>query len=78
MANRLIELFSNVLGVEPERLNDETSPSNTPAWDSVSSIMLITEIEALFEVELSTSDIESMSSLGRARAVLQRLGVHEL
>jgi acyl carrier protein len=78
MANRLIELFSNVLGVELERLNDETSPTNTPAWDSVSSIMLITEIEALFEVELSTSDIESMSSLGRARAVLQRLGVHEL
>ncbi len=49
-------------------------PTRRP-WDSMSNIMLITEIEALFGVELSTSDIESMSSLGRARAVLQRLGV---
>jgi acyl carrier protein len=78
MTNRLIEIFSEVLGVEPERLNDETSPTNTPTWDSMSNIMLITEIEALFGVELSTSDIEFMSSIGRARAVLQRLGVSEL
>lgn len=78
MADRLIEVFSDVLGVEPERLNDETSPANTPTWDSMSNIMLITEIEALFGVELSTSDIESMNSIGRARAVLQRLGVSEL
>jgi acyl carrier protein len=75
MADRLIEVFSGVLGVEPEQLNDETAPANTPSWDSMSNIMLITEIEALFGVELSTSDIESMGSLGRARAVLQRLGV---
>ena len=78
MANRLIEVFSSVLGIEPESLNDETSPANTPAWDSMSNIMLITEIEALFGVELSTSDIDSMSSFGRVRAVLQRLGVSEL
>jgi len=78
MADRLIELFSGVLGVEPETLNDESSPANTPSWDSMANIMLITEIEALFGVELSTTDIESMKNVGRARAVLQRLGVSEL
>lgn len=78
MANRLIEVFSDVLGVEPGHLNDESSPANTPSWDSMSNIMLITEIEALFGVELSTSDIESMGSIGRARAVLRRLGVSDL
>jgi len=78
MADRLIEVFSGVLGVEPQSLNDESSPANTPSWDSMSNIMLITEIEALFGVELSTSDIESMKNIGRARAVLQRLGVSEL
>jgi acyl carrier protein len=77
MAERLIEVFSSVLGVEPEHLSDDTSPANTPAWDSMSNIMLITEIEALFGVELSTSDIESMRSIGLVRAVLQRLGVSE-
>jgi acyl carrier protein len=78
MADRLIEVFSGVLGIEPAALNEESSPANTPSWDSMSNIMLITEIEALFGVELSTSDIESMKTIGRARAVLQRLGVSEL
>jgi acyl carrier protein len=77
MADRLIALFSEVLGTEPQELNDETSPANTPSWDSMSNIMLVTEIEAQFGVELSTSDIEAMSSIGRARAVLRRLGAPE-
>ncbi len=78
MADRLIEVFASVLGVEPERLNDATSPANTPKWDSLSAIMLVTEIEATFELELSTADIESMNSIGRARAALRRLGVADL
>jgi acyl carrier protein len=40
----------------------------------MAGIMLVTEIEATFGVELSTSDIETMSSIGQARAVLKRLG----
>ena len=78
MTDRLIEVFSGPRKWIPSSLNEETSPANTPAWDSMSNIMLITEIEAMFGIELSTSDIESMGSLGRARAVLQRLGVSEL
>lgn len=75
MTDRLIEVFAGVLGLEAERLTDETSPANTAAWDSLSNIMLITEIEAAFAVELSTAEIESMGSIGRTRTVLQRLGV---
>jgi len=75
MADRLVELFASVLGAESAGLNDETSPANTPAWDSIANIMLVTEIEALFGVELTTSDIQSMGCIGQARAALSRLGV---
>jgi acyl carrier protein len=74
MTDPLIEVFSNILGVPIEELNDQTSPANTAAWDSMAGIMLVTEIEATFGVELTTTDIETMSSIGQARAVLQRLG----
>jgi acyl carrier protein len=74
MTDRLIEAFAGVLGVEPAVLNEQTSPANTAAWDSMANIMLITEIEAIFAVQLSTSDIESMGSLGKARTVLRKLG----
>ncbi len=73
--DRVLDLFSRVLGIEPDRLNDRTSPSNTSAWDSVSNIMLITEIEAEFAIELSTDEIESMADIGRVRRVLEHHGV---
>jgi acyl carrier protein len=74
MADALIGLFAAVLGTGPEQLNDESSPANTSSWDSVANIMLITELEEQFAIELSTSDIESMKSIGDVRVVLRRLG----
>jgi acyl carrier protein len=74
MADSLIGLFATVLGVAPEQLNDKSSPSNVSSWDSVANIMLITELEEQFAIELSTTDIESMKTIGDVRAVLQRLG----
>jgi hypothetical protein len=38
----------------------------------------VTDIEAVFTIELNTSDIESMGNIGQARAVLRRLGVAKL
>ncbi len=74
MTDQLVEVFSSILGVPAADLSDQTSPANTSAWDSMAGIMLVTEIEATFGVELTTSDIEQMSSIGQARAVLRRLG----
>jgi acyl carrier protein len=74
MTDQLIELFSNILGIPAADLSDQTSPSNTAAWDSMAGIMLVTEIEATFGIELTTTDIEKMSTIGQARTVLKRLG----
>lgn len=74
MADQLIGLFATVLGIGPEHLNDASSPANVSSWDSVANIMLITELEEQFAIELSTTDIESMKTIGDVRAVLQRLG----
>jgi acyl carrier protein len=74
MTDKLIDAFAGILGLEPATLNELTSPANKEAWDSMANIMLITELEERFSVQLSTSDIESMGSIGKARTVLRRLG----
>lgn len=74
MTDQLIEIFSNILGIPAGELNEQTCPANTPAWDSMAGIMLVTEIEASYDIELTTTDIETMSSIGQARAVIKRLG----
>jgi acyl carrier protein len=64
-----------VLKVDPASLTDESSPENTPSWDSLRAVQLVTAIEETFSVELATTDILRMRSLGMARDVLRRKGI---
>ena len=56
-------------------LNDETSPNNTPAWDSLAAMEMVTLIEDTFDVRLKTTEIMKMRSIGLARTVLRAKGV---
>ena len=75
MIDPLTQTFATVLQLDPNSLNDQTAPENTPAWDSLRALQLVTAIEETFNVELATADILRMRSLGMARDVLRRKGV---
>lgn len=75
MSSRVIELFAEVLAVEPSSITDDTSPDNTPQWDSLAAMNLVSAIEDTFEVELSTRDIMAMRSVALVRQVLRAKGV---
>jgi len=75
MSDRLLELFSTGLNIPAEELDDETSPNNTSAWDSLAAMEMVTLIEDAFEVRLKTADIMKMRSIGLARTVLRAKGV---
>ena len=74
MADPLIDLFAEGLRVDASGLTEETSPQNTPQWDSLAAMTLITLIEDSFEVRLSTREIMKMNSIGAARSVLRFQG----
>ena len=74
MPDRLFEVFSDVLGVSYDALSDDTSPANTPEWDSIASINLTLGIEYEFKVKLTMQEIMSMQSIGKARGVLTKKG----
>lgn len=75
MNDPLVELFADVLEVEPAELNDNTSPDNVKEWDSLAAMKLVAAIEEKFNVQLSTKDIIKMSTIGRARKTLQSKNV---
>jgi acyl carrier protein len=75
MIDKLKETFAAVLKVDPASLTDESSPENTPSWDSLRAVQLVAAIEETFNVELATTDILRMRSLGMARDVLRRKGI---
>jgi len=75
MADRLTELFADVLEVDAAQLSDESSPDTVENWDSLSAMHLVSAIEATFSTKLSTREIMKMSSIGLARIALQGKGV---
>lgn len=78
MSDRLLEAFSQGLSLPVDDLSDETSPSNTSAWDSLAAMEMVTLIEDAFDVRLKTSEIMKMRSIGLARAVLRGKGVEDI
>ena len=75
MTARVAKVFSEVLGVSPEQITDETSPDNLPQWDSMAAMTLVVAIEDEFDLRLSTAEITSMRTVGIVRRVLQKKGV---
>jgi len=78
MADPLFDLFSQGLKVPVDELSDDSSPDNTPQWDSLAAMNLVSLIEDTFEVELSTRDIMQMRSIGLARQALKDKGVESI
>lgn len=74
----LIAVFADGLGVDPASLSDETAPDNTPEWDSLASMTLVSLVEDQFHVQLTTRDIMKMQTIGLARSVLRGKGVDGL
>lgn len=78
MSDRLLDAFSQGLRLPVDQLSDETSPSNTPQWDSLAAMEMVTTLEDVFDVRLKTSEIMKMRSIGLARKVLRSKGVEDI
>jgi acyl carrier protein len=75
MTDRLATVFAETLKLPVSVISDETSPENTMQWDSLAAMDLVTAIEEMFSVELSTREIMAMMSVGIVRLVLRKKGV---
>jgi len=75
MTARVARVFSEVLGVSAEQITDDTSPDNTPQWDSMAAMNLVVAIEDEFDVTLSTAEIISMRNVAIVKKVLTAKGV---
>ena len=71
MSDVLIQLFAEVLHIDPAELKEDSSPDNVKQWDSLAAMDLVAAIEEKFTVQLSTKEIMKMSTIGRARRTLQ-------
>ena len=69
--DKLKEIFASVLGVETATITGETSPENTPSWDSLNAIVLITEIEKAFKVRFELQEAMAVKNFADAAKLVK-------
>jgi len=67
--------FISALGVSPDDDFESMTYGQTPGWDSVAHMSLISEIENAFDIMLATDDVIGMSSFQKAKEIVARSGV---
>ena len=72
---KLIDIFSQSLGVDRTMITDNLQYNSIKQWDSVAHMVLIAQLEAAFDIMLDTDDIIAMSSLSKARKILQKYDI---
>jgi acyl carrier protein len=72
---KLIQAFVTALAIPVEQVVPELGYGQIKEWDSTAHMMLIAELETIFDVMLDTDDIIDMSSYEKARQILTKYGV---
>ncbi len=72
MQSKLYRVFSESLELDIVRVNDDLKYNTIDQWDSIAHMTLIAAIEDAFDVMLDTDDIIDMSSVGKAKEILEK------
>jgi len=72
---KLINSVQEALGLDTSSIVDSLTYQSVPEWDSISHMILISQLEEDFNVSLETDDVIDMSSFAKAREILAKHGV---
>ena len=72
MEKRLKNIFSDLLKLDFEEINDGLTMKDLDIWDSLMHMELIVTIEKEFELELSFEEIVSMQNFGEINRILKK------
>ena len=61
---KIKEILVSILGHENFEMVDELEAKNVDGWDSLSHMMIITEIEKKFEIQFKLKELNKLNNLG--------------
>ena len=70
----LLILIAGTLGIAPAAVGEHSDISNTHKWDSLRQIMLMTELETHYGLELSDQEMLDTTSVAKIRTLLSAHG----
>ena len=71
----LTEIVAKVLLLDESMINDDLTRSNVEEWDSMTHLVLISEIEQQFDFTFNDDDIASIQTIKDIKTILQKNNV---
>lgn len=68
------DIFSLVLEIPRDCLNDDSSPDTVPTWTSMAMIDLIAAMEEAYGISFSTNEIRNLNTFGDVKRALHEKG----
>ena len=72
---KLKDILAKVLLIDKNKISDGMSRKSVEEWDSMAHLMLVSEVEAAFEVAMSDDDIMEIQTVGDIKKILKNLSV---
>ena len=64
MENKIRQILTEMLDFDGD-ISDNFSPEDSPNWDSMNNLRIITALEETFKIQFTMDEIMSMTDLGK-------------
>jgi acyl carrier protein len=71
-------LIAQVIGIDKSEVTEETSPAIDGRWTSLKQLMLISAVEAAYNVRFTISEMKKLRKVGAFLEVLRNKGVQDV
>ena len=71
MEAQIKEVMEDILGVEPDEIDDSFGSDQAELWDSLNHLRLASALEDSFDIRFTMGEIEYMRSFGKIRETIQ-------
>ena len=71
--NKLNEIFAEVFDNDELEVTDETTAADVDGWDSLSHIVLISEVEEAFGIHFPMKYVLSMKNVGEMVSIIKSM-----
>ena len=70
IVEKLQSILISVLKLDSVIINDDLSAANVDGWDSLTHMVIITEIEKRFEVQFKIRELNKLTNMGNLIALI--------
>jgi acyl carrier protein len=72
LTSEIIDVFRDVFADDNLVVTRETTATDVPGWDSVQHVTLVLNVEARFNIRLSSSEVSDMKNVGDLIDIVER------